>query len=261
MKFRCKQQILAKAVNIVSKAVSLRTTIPILKGILIKAENGKIRMYASNLDIAISDTIEADVEEEGSIVVTAKLFGNIIRKMPSTDIEIESEEGTENNVFIRCSTSNFKIVGMAVDDFPVMNVERSDDFITFDKKSLGDMIEKTAFAASIDEARGIITGVLIEMKEDEMNMVAIDGYRMAITRKAHVSPNPEKIIISVKTLSEVSRILSDMENEENEVRLYLNDKKAIFEIGNVEADLKIMEGDFINYKDCLLYTSDAADEL
>ena len=85
MKFRCKQQILAKAVNIVSKAVSLRTTIPILKGILIKAENGKIRMYASNLDIAISDTIEADVEEEGSIVVTAKLFGNIIRKMPSTD--------------------------------------------------------------------------------------------------------------------------------------------------------------------------------
>lgn len=251
MKFRCKQQILAKAVNIVSKAVSLRTTIPILKGILIKAENGKIRMYASNLDIAISDTIEADVEEEGSIVVTAKLFGNIIRKMPSTDIEIESEEGIENNVFIRCSTSNFKIVGMAVDDFPVMNVERSDDFISFDKKSLGDMIEKTAFAASIDEARGIITGVLIEMKEDEMNMVAIDGYRMAITRKSHVSPNPEKIIISVKTLSEVSRILSDMENEENEVRLYLNDKKAIFEIGNVEADLKIMEGDFINYKDII----------
>lgn len=89
------------------------------------------------------------------------------------------------------------------------------------------------------------------MKTDEMSMVAIDGYRMAITRKDHASPDPRKIIISVKTLSEVSRILSDMDNESNEVKLYLSDKKAIFEIGNVEADLKIMSGDFINYKDIL----------
>ncbi len=251
MKFKCQQQSLAKAINIVSKAVALRTTIPVLKGILIKAQKDSITLYASNLDIAISNKIEAEVEEEGFAVVTAKLFGNIIRKMPSGEIDIQTGEDSENNVFIACGTSNFRIVGMPADDFPIMNVEKNEDFITFEKETLGKMIENTAFAASIDEARGIITGVLIEMKTDEMSMVAIDGYRMAITRKDHASPDPRKIIISVKTLSEVSRILSDMDNESNEVKLYLSDKKAIFEIGNVEADLKIMSGDFINYKDIL----------
>lgn len=251
MKFKCQQQSLAKAINIVSKAVALRTTIPVLKGILIKAQKDSITLYASNLDIAISNKIEAEVEEEGFAVVTAKLFGNIIRKMPSGEIDIQTDKDSENNIFITCGTSNFRIVGMPADDFPIMNVEKNEDFITFEKETLGKMIENTAFAASIDEARGIITGVLIEMKTDEMSMVAIDGYRMAITRKDHASPDPRKIIISVKTLREVSRILSDMDNESNEVKLYLSDKKAIFEIGNVEADLKIMSGDFINYKDIL----------
>lgn len=137
MKFKCQQQSLAKAINIVSKAVALRTTIPVLKGILIKAQKDSITLYASNLDIAISNKIEAEVEEEGFAVVTAKLFGNIIRKMPSGEIDIQTGEDSENNIFITCGTSNFRIVGMPADDFPIMNVEKNEDFITFEKETLG----------------------------------------------------------------------------------------------------------------------------
>lgn len=250
MKFRCQQQKLSKALNIVSRAVTSRTTIPVLKGILIEVNNGKLTMSASDLDIAIKNTIDVEVIEEGSVVITAKLFGDIIRKLPPSEIEIESDEN--NNITIKCLTSEFKVVGMSTDEFPIINTEKDiNNSITFDKKSLKSMIEKTAFAASLDEARGIITGVLIELNEDEMTMVAIDGYRMAITKKAHTNVNPKKIVISVKTLNEISKILNDMDNDEEIVNLYLNEKKAIFEIGDCQAELKIMEGEFIKYKDIL----------
>lgn len=249
MKFRCQQQKLSKALNIVSRAVTSRTTIPVLKGILLEVNNGKLTMSASDLDIAIKNTIDVEVVEEGSVVITAKLFGDIIRKLPSSEIEIKSDEN--NNIVIDCLTSEFKVVGMSTDKFPIFNTKIDvTNSITFDKKSLKTMIEKTAFAASLDEARGIITGVLIELNEDEMTMVAIDGYRMAITKKDYTTINPKKIVISVKTLNEISKILNDIDEEEN-VNLYLNERKAIFEMGNCKAELKIMEGEFIKYKDIL----------
>lgn len=250
MKFKCQQQKLSKALNIVSRAVTSRTTIPVLKGILVDVNNGKLTMSASDLDIAIKNTIDVEVIEEGSVVITAKLFSDIIRKLPSSEIKIESDEN--NNITINCLTSEFKVVGMSTDEFPIVNTEKDiNNRITFEKKSLKDMIEKTAFAASLDEARGIITGVLIELNENEMTMVAIDGYRMAITKKSHTTVNPKKIVISVKTLSEISKILNDIDNEEDNINLYLNDKKAIFEIGDCQAELKIMEGEFIKYRDIL----------
>ena len=249
MKFRCQQQKLSKALNIVSRAVTSRTTIPVLKGILLEVNNGKLTMSASDLDIAIKNTIDVEVVEEGSVVITAKLFGDIIRKLPSSEIEIKSDEN--NNIVINCLTSEFKVVRMSTDEFPIFNTKIDvTNSITFDKKSLKTMIEKTAFAASLDEARGIITGVLIELNEDEMTMVAIDGYRMAITKKDYTTVNPKKIVISVKTLNEISKILNDIDEEEN-VNLYLNEKKAIFEMGNCKAEFKIMEGEFIKYKDIL----------
>ena len=230
MKFRCQQQKLSKALNIVSRAVTSRTTIPVLKGILLEVNGGKLTMSASDLDIAIKNTIDVEVVEEGSVVITAKLFGDIIRKLPSSEIEIKSDEN--NNIVIDCLTSEFKVVGMSTDEFPIFNTKIDvKNSITFDKKSLKTMIEKTAFAASLDEARGIITGVLIELNEDEMTMVAIDGYRMAITKKDYTTVNPKKIVISVKTLNEISKILNDIDEEEN-VKLYVNEKKAIFEMGN-----------------------------
>ena len=113
------------------------------------------------------------------------------------------------------------------------------------------MIRKTSFAASVDESKGVITGILIELLNDEINMVAIDGYRMAITREAMVNLEEKNVIISAKIMNEISKILSEASEEEENVKLLLNDKKAIFIIGNVKVVLRLLDGEFIKYKDVL----------
>ena len=118
MKFICNQQTLSRALNTVSKAVSTRTTLPILRGIMIEAKDGSLVLSASDLEISIKKTINADVLEEGAAVVPSRLFGDIIRKLPSEDITIEDEE---NNVLIKTMSSQFNVITMAIDEFPSIN--------------------------------------------------------------------------------------------------------------------------------------------
>lgn len=249
MKFECNQQLLTKALNIVSKAVTSRTTIPILKGILLEvSEDGKLKMSASDLDITIEETVEIELGISGSIVVQSKLFGDIIRKLPNATVSVEL---VDTNVVIKCMNSEFSIIGLSADEFPsIKNIEENQEYITFDKTILKEMIRKTSFAASVDESKGVITGILIELLNDAINMVAIDGYRMAITREVMVNLEEKNVIISAKIMNEISKILSEASEEEN-VNLILNDKKAIFIIGNVKVVLRLLDGEFIKYKDVL----------
>lgn len=251
MKFSCEQQKLTKALNVVSKAVTSRSTIPILKGIMLEVTSeGKLTMSASDLDISIQDTIDVDATESGAIIVMAKLFGDIIRKLPSVEINIESDE--ENNVTIKCMNSEFKIIGMSTDEFPNVNmVSEETETIDFNKAELRRMIDKTSFAASNDESRGVITGVLMEFTPDQLNMVAIDGYRMAINRKAKVTTDPRNVIISAKIINEISRIIGEIDSDEENGRMFLSEKKVIFKFDNIQAELRLLDGEFINYKDIL----------
>ena len=161
MKFTCNQQTLSKALNTVSKAVSSRTTIPILKSILIKAESdNSLTLSATDLDLSIDKKIDVSVESPGSTVVSAKLFLDIIKKLPNNEIEIEEIEN--NNIVIRCLASEFVIVGQSAEEFPNMGEVDMEKQISIDKEIFKDMIKRTSFSASIDEGKGIITGVLIE---------------------------------------------------------------------------------------------------
>lgn len=250
MRFTCNQNVLAKALNIVSKAVTARTTIPILKGILLEvSEDGNLKMSASDLDITIEETIAIEDGTAGSIVVQAKLFGDIIRKLPNAEISVEETEGT---VLIKCMNSRFNIVGLSPDEFPnIKNTEEAKEPIVFSKSVLKDMIRKTSFAASIDESKGVITGILLELLHDGINMVAIDGYRMAITREAMVNLEEKNVVISAKIMNEISKILSEVAEDEEEVRFIVNEKKAIFMIGKVKVVVRLLDGEFIKYKDVL----------
>ena len=254
MKFICQQQNLIKALNIVSKAVSVRTTIPVLKGIMLKAESGKLTMSASDLDLSIQDTVDAEVSESGSVIVMARLFSDIVRKLPGEEVQVEFND--DKNVFIKSMNSEFKIIGMPTDEFPVINSETDEsEFIEFDKSTFREMIDKTSFAASIDEARGVITGVLLELSQEEIQMVAIDGFRMAINRRTMYNEKPYRFIIPARILNELSKIIADTESDNDKARLYLNDKKAVFRFDDVQAELKLLEGNFIAYKDILPKTS------
>ena len=250
MKLICQQQSLIKVLNIVSKAVSVRTTIPVLKGIMLKAESGKLTMSASDLDLSIQDSADAEVSEPGSVIVMARLFSDIVRKLPGEEVQIET--GEDNDVYIKSMNSEFKIIGMPADEFPVINTEsEKSEFIEFDKTTFKEMIDKTSFAASIDEARGVITGVLLELSQEEIQMVAIDGFRMAINRRTMYNEKPYRFIIPAKILNELSKIISETEGGSEKAKLYLNDKKAVFRFDDVQAELKLLEGNFIAYKDIL----------
>jgi DNA polymerase-3 subunit beta len=250
MKFTCSQQSLSKALNTVSKAVTSRTTIPILKGILLNAtSDGKLILSASDLDLSIEKTmLDINIIEEGSVVVLSKLFTDIVRKLPNEEILIEQKE--DKSVIIKTSISEFTILGLAPDEFPQIGEIEEEDKIVFEKELFKEMIRKSSFSASIDDSKGIIVGVLIELEENYTNMVALDGFRMAVVREEMKNEKKNKIIIPAKILNEINKILSDVEGDED-VTLILSKKKAVILFENIKIVLRLLEGEFIKYKDIL----------
>lgn len=250
MKFTCSQHTLSKALNTVSKAVSNRTTLPVLKGILLEASSdGTLTMTASDLEISIQKKIETNVETAGSAVVISKLFGDIIRKLPNEDIIIEKT--TENSIQIKTNSSEFTVINLPVDEFPKIGEKEEDnDTLVFDRDIFKDMVKKTSFAASIDESKGILVGILTEISEENVNMVALDGFRLALASEKMNSENENKFIISAKIMNEISKIISDDEDE-SDIKISLGDKKASFRIGTTEVILRLMEGQFIKYRDII----------
>lgn len=250
MKFTCSQQSLSKALNTVSKAVTNRTTIPILKGILLKADtDGTLTLSASDLDLSIEKKIDVHVEEEGSIVVLSKLFSDIIRKLPNGDIFIEEKEN--NTILIKTASSEFTIVGLEADEFPNINdLDEQSGKISFQKEIFKDMVKKTAFAASSDESKGILIGVLFEVKPESVSMVALDGFRMAVARRNADFGESKKIVVSAKILNEVNKIISETEDE-SDIDILLCDKKAVVLMDQTKIVIRLLEGEFIKYKDIL----------
>jgi DNA polymerase-3 subunit beta len=250
MKFTCNQQTLAKALNTVSKAVSSRTTIPILKGIMIKAtEEGTLILTSSDLEISIKKEIRADVQEPGAIVVMAKLFGDIIRKLPNEEILISCDES--GTVLIKTSYSEFNVVSFPTDEFPeIGNKEEGSESITIDREIFREMIRKTAFAASVDESKGVLTGILTEIDEEYIKMVSLDGFRLALVKENMKSASPNKFIIAAKVMNEISKIISEDE-EDSDINIMLGEKREVINVGNNEIIIRRMEGEFIKYNDIL----------
>jgi DNA polymerase-3 subunit beta len=230
----------------VSKAVSSRTTLPILKGILIEAKSdGTLTLTASDLEISIKKQIEADVTEEGSVVVASKLFGDIIRKLPNDNIYIEDDGG--DRVIIKTSSSEFTVLNMSVDEFPkIKDQEVINSEFNFNAELFKEMVRKTSFAASIDESKGTLVGILTEILQDRITMVALDGFRLAVANEAGDNDKSMSFIIVSKIMNEISKIITEDECEI--IKISLGEKKAIFNIGSTEVVLRLMEGDFVAYR-------------
>lgn len=250
MKFTCNQQSLSKALNTVSKAVTSRTTIPVLKGILLTAnENGTLTLSASDLDLSIEKTIDVTVEEAGATVVLSKLFGDIVRKLPNEEVHIEEVE--EERILIKTASSEFTIVGLPADEFPkIKDEEEIISKLSLPRELFKNMIRKTSFSASIDESKGILIGTLIELEPDSMNLVALDGFRMAVTREKTENNESNRIIIPSRVLNDVNKIISDSEESEK-IQLLLSSKNATITMDHTLIMIRLMEGEFIKYKDIL----------
>ena len=250
MKFTISQQDLNRALAFVSKAVTARSTMPILKGILLSVdETDTLTMTASDMDLSIEKKITVADAQPGTIVLPAKLFTDIIRKLPAEPVEITL--GEYNNVSIRTSLSEFKIIGMSAEEFPEIGSVVENRKISVNRDVFKDMIRKTSFAASSDESKGVIVGVLIEMRDGCINMAALDGFRMAVANEKTDDNQSTDIIISARILNEINKILSENDSEDENVELILDEKKAVILTEDSRIILRMIEGNFLKYRDLL----------
>ena len=249
MKFTCSQAALLRAVNTCSKAVSVRTTIPILKGILIDVKDGRATLTSSDLNMSIETSFDVQNSVNGSSVVSAKLLGDIVRKLPNSLINIDTEKEF-GKLSINCLGSDFSIVSLPAEEFPLVGKIESNDFIEINKKDFKDLINKTVFSASIDEKKGILTGCLFKIERNQIEAVALDGFRMAVVRK-ECNINKEKtVIIPASILSEIYKILNEDEGSD-EISVLFEDKKAEFLTEDTRIIARLLEGEFIKYNDIL----------
>ena len=251
MRFICNRQELSKSLNIVSKAVSSRTTIPALKGILLKVEGNELILTASDMDITIEDRIKIVNSEDGEIIAPAKLFGDIVRKLPGEDLTVEVNDDI---IYINSLKTDYNLTGMKADEFVnIKNTEDDKAVLSFNKKLFTDMVKKTSFAASIDQTKGVITGVLIELKKNTLKMVAIDGYRMAITKEESLNEENRNIIISSRIINDMVKIISETEGrtEDEDMKFMVDSKSAILLIGKTKVIMRLVAGEFIKYQDII----------
>ncbi len=247
MKFSCYKDKIIKALNSVVKGVASKTTMPILEGILIQTNDNEIKLTTYDLEIGIEYVIECEVKEQGSTVVNAIMFSEIIRKLPDTEIEITLND--KNLLEIECEGSHYKLATMNPEEFPELPKIEIENSIELEQNNLKNMIRKTIFAVSTEESRPIFTGCLFETENNKLNLVAVDGFRLAL-RSIYLSQktNDFNAVIPGKTLNEVNKILSDSFEP---VKIGIAKNQALFELDNCKIVTRIIDGEFLNYKNVI----------
>jgi len=238
------QENLAHGLSVVSRAVSPRSTLPVLANVLVATDEGRLRLSATNLELGITCWIGAKIVEEGSTTVPARTFNDLIATLPSDQVEM-SLNVRNQKLNVRCGSSNTDINCIDSQEFPPMPTPDLTDGVELNVTTLKEMIQQVAFAASTDEARPVLTGVLLTATGNQITLQAADGFRLSI-RKAELSsplPRPIKAIIPARALAELARIASDGESMVTMV-LPPNRGQVIFHMKDVELVSQLIEGSY-----------------
>ena len=243
MKVICEKEKILKGINSFINGVASKTTMPILEGILIQTNDNELKLTSYDLEIGIEYIVEAKIEEHGSTVVNATMFSEIIRRLPSSDIKLNINEN--NLLEIECEGSLYKLATMNPDEFPELPKINVDNSIEIEQTVLKNMIRKTIFAVSTEENRPIFTGCLFEIEENKLNVVAVDGYRLAIkSNNLNEKANNFSCVIPGKTLNEVNKIVSDSFDN---IKIGIARNQALFEMENCKIVTRLLDGEFLKY--------------
>ncbi|MGO1469030.1 MAG: DNA polymerase III subunit beta [Tissierella sp.] len=245
MKIKVNQRELSKHINIVQKSISSRTTLQILDGILLEAKNDKLKLTGTDLELSIESFIDCEILEEGSIVVNSRMFGDIIKKLENADVNIEVKKTTIN---IKCENSEFNISGSPGEDYPDLPLVVEKDSFNIPMDMLKSVIKKTVFATTEDETRPTLTGVLVELENNSISFVALDGYRLAFKRINIDSDAETKMIIPGRSLNELNKILDE---KEEDLKISIAPSHIIVNLGETVIYSRLLEGPFFNYKDII----------
>ena len=241
MKLICSKSNLLSGVNIAIKAVPSRTTMPILECILIDASQGEIKLIANDTELGIETVIEGIIEEPGIIALDAKIFSEIVRKLPDNDIVIHSDDTFKT--LITCEKSKFNIIGKLGDDFSYLPVIEKNEPVSITQFTLKEVIRQTIFSIADNDNNKLMTGELFEINENTLKVVSLDGHRISI-RNIELRHNCEykKVVVPGKTLQEISKILPG--SAEEYIDIYITENHILFEFDNTIVVSRLIEGEY-----------------
>lgn len=232
---------LAKAVGIVMKAVPAKTTMNILECILIDATTNEIKFTANDMELGIETIVEGEIIEKGKVAIDAKIFSEIVRKLPDNEICIETDSNYTS--LITCEKSKFNIAGKSGDDFSYLPIIEKDKFITLSQFTLRETINQTLFSIAMNDNNKMMTGELFEVNRSLLKVVSLDGHRISI-RKVELKENfgNIKVVVPGKTLTEVSKILSG--ETDDDVRIFFTTNHIVFEFEETIVVSRLIEGEY-----------------
>ena len=244
MKIVCDGLDLSIATSQVIKAISNKVTNPVLEGIKLTAENDRLKLSATDLELTIEKVIKADVKMKGETVIPGKFFSDFIRKLTNEKIELELND--KNQLKINYTDSESFIQCYNVLEFPNLNIVNNGDYFTITKSNFKNLINKSIFSTALDDTRPILKGCCFEISDKNINAIGLDGYRLAFAKKPLIENTiTTTIIIPAKSLMEISKFLEDS-NEE--VKVYIQKNILMVEIDNTKVITRLINGEFINYK-------------
>ena len=246
MKFSCEKALLQTAVTTAGRVVSPKSSIQVLEGVLIEADGNSLSLSGYNLETGIIAQVEAEVQEPGAIVLSARLLGDILRQLPDDVVSVSA--GADYSVHISCGPPFFDIKGSSDEDFPELPSVSDGNGLTIAQGSLRAMIAQTIFAVSDNESRPIHTGALFEADGEQLTMVAVDGYRLALRREKLLGQDTSgtlSFVVPGAALGEVEKICADSDEP---VTVTQGDRHVTFQIGDTLLVARRLEGEFLNYR-------------
>ena len=244
MKFVCNGLDLCDAILKVSKAVGIKTTNPVLEGVKITAREDTVCFFATDLELSIEKKIKADVRIEGEAVVPGKYFADFVRKLDKEQVEITLNDKKQLKISYMDSEGFLQCLN--AEEYPLIERVDTGKFFSLKQKEFKDLIAKTVFSAATEDSRPILKGVLLDIKENEMTAVALDGYRLSLVKKqAETSSGDARLIVPARTLSEIAKLLNDPEES---VTVHLQKNSVMIEVEGTTIISRLLEGEFIRYE-------------
>ncbi len=248
MKLICNKSELLKGVNIVSKAVPVRTTMAILECILIDASANKIKLTANDMELGIETIIDGEILEAGIIALDAKIFLEIVRKLPDNEVTIETDAAFKT--LITCEKAKFNIIGKSGEDFSYLPYVERKDSITMSQFTLKEVIRQTIFSITDNDANKLMSGELFEINENLLKVVSLDGHRISIRNiELKNSYEHKKVIVPGKTLNEISKIIPG--SAEEDVMIFLTENHIVFEFDQTMVVSRLIEGEYFKIEQML----------
>ena len=248
MKIICSKSELLRGVNTVLKAVPAKTTMPILECILIDTTNGEIKLTANDMELGIETKIKGDILDKGKIALDAKLFSEIVRKLPDSEVSIQTDDAFR--ALIKCEKAKFNIAGKSGDDFSYLPEIEKNQMVVLSQFSLKEIIRQTIFSIADNENNRLMTGELFEINGNEMKVVSLDGHRISI-RKIELKKeyNHIKVVVPGKTLNEVSKILSG--GIDDDVCMFFTGRHIVFDFDDTIVVSRLIEGEYFRIEQML----------